>query len=104
MSQIQKMYSLRDSKAESFGNPFYALNDTVASRMVLIAARDPNSLLNCDPKSFDLYCLGSFDDSTGQIETQPPEHIIPVGLIIEADNRKHMEEMKAANNSGDNDA
>lgn len=84
MSSISNIYSVRDNKAQAFGQPFFAPNDAVAYRMIALAARDENSFLHQDPKSFDLYSHGSYDDASGVIESQPPQHITPVQFIIES--------------------
>lgn len=97
------IYTCRDTKAELFGQPFFAPNEAVAFRMIAIAARDPNSYLAQDPKSFDLYCHGSFEDHSGIIESQPPEHITSVQFIIEADQRQQAAELRKQQSLGDHD-
>lgn len=64
---MHKFYSLYDTKVATFGNPFCALSDGAACRMVIDAAGDPNTMLHKHPADFILYFLGTFDEDTGEV-------------------------------------
>ena len=40
-----KVYSVRDEKANSFGQPFFAVNDNIARRMFSDLVEDPKSMV-----------------------------------------------------------
>lgn len=63
-----EIYSVYDSKAMTYGQPFHAINDGVAIRMFGGAANDPETTLNKFPEDFVLYHLGRFDDQSGRYE------------------------------------
>ena len=62
------IYSLKDSKAGTFGNPFVASNDEMARRMVSdFVNNSGDSVVSLHPEDFSLYILGSYDVHTGEI-------------------------------------
>lgn len=76
MSQM-KMFSVRDTKTEIYGPPFYSITHGEAERSFRQLANDPQSKVNKFPEDFDLYHIGEFDDETGKIEALPsPKHVI----------------------------
>ena len=64
---ILEMYSVYDSIAKTYGNPFYCLNDEIAIRNFTFAANDFRSSISKQPESYTLHHVGSFDDDTGNI-------------------------------------
>lgn len=76
------VYSIFDKKAAIFSPPFYAPHNEIAMRNVAMAARNLDSQLGQYPSDFALYRLGTFDDSSAQMDTGRPEFIIEViGLV-----------------------
>lgn len=72
---ILKIYTVRDSKAGSYLQPFCAQNVGVAVRMVTATARDPESMFNQFPGDYDLYEVGEFDQQIGRVSESKPEYI-----------------------------
>lgn len=68
------MYSVYDTKSKTWQNPFYAINDAIAERMIGDAVDDPQTLLSKHPSDFQMYKVGEFDDQEGVIFAHPPEH------------------------------
>lgn len=64
---IKNVYSIYDSKANFFGNPFVSTNHATAIRTFAQACEDPNSELNRYSTDFSLHYIGHYDDSTGVI-------------------------------------
>lgn len=62
------LYSLHDTKSQSFAQPFYCPNRAVAIRHYMAAREDESSLVSKFPGDFRLYELALFDDSTGVLE------------------------------------
>jgi len=65
------MFSIYDSKAEAYNNPFYARNEATARRMFGAAAMDPNTDLHKFGGDFTLFMVGEFDEDTGLLHRPP---------------------------------
>lgn len=63
-----KIFTVYDSKAEAYLQPFYALATGAAIRMFETAASDPEHKFNQHAADFTLFELGQFDEQTGKIE------------------------------------
>lgn len=74
---IQKMFTIRDAKAESFHNPFFQLSHGEAERSFRTAVNDEKTQLHKYPEDFDLYYLGEFDTNNGTFQSlDTPQHVI----------------------------
>lgn len=60
-------YSIYDSKALCFSQPFLSINNDVAERSFYDLANDNISQISKFPEDFSLFILGTFNDSTGLI-------------------------------------
>jgi len=72
-----KIYSIYDSKAEAYLQPFFSPNNAVAIRNFQNVLQDPNSNINRWPEDFTLFAIGTWDEDTGQIT--PAEQIKSLG-------------------------
>lgn len=63
-----KVYAIRDKKAESFMQPFFATNAALALRTFADHANNPDTIFAKHPFDFVLYEIGLFNDQTGAIE------------------------------------
>jgi len=97
---IHQIFSVYDSKAAAYTQPFYAVNSRVAVRMFTELANDPKHTFGMHPEDFTLFELGSFDDATGTID-QLDVKMSAIGKAIEyqkaAPNGRTMEGVKAFN-------
>ena len=61
-----RIFTVYDSKAAIYGQPFYAVTDGIALRMFSDAVNNhsPDNALNRYPEDFTLYYIGEFDDAT----------------------------------------
>lgn len=72
---ILNVYSVRDSKADTFSPPFFNATHGIAERNFQNLVNDPQSQVNRYPTDFDLYYLGKYDDNTGKFESlDTPQH------------------------------
>lgn len=72
----RKIYSIRDSKSEAYGLPFYQHTHGEAERSFAKLASDSQSTVNQFPEDFDLYYIGNYNDQTGTIAAlDTPQHI-----------------------------
>jgi len=73
----KKIFSIRDSKTETFGQPFYQHTHAEAERNFSKLVKDDKSTINSFPEDFDLYYLGTYNDQTGLIMSlDTPQHCI----------------------------
>lgn len=79
-----KVFSVFDSKAAYFGQPFFDQSENSAIRNFADAVNDssnPNNMWNKHPEDFSLFNIGEFDNETGQIEKQLPLSVITASAI-----------------------
>jgi len=67
------LYSIHDKEAKTFNTPIGAKHHPQAVRLFRteINRADPGNMLYLYPDQFDLYCLGHFDEETGEIKYNP---------------------------------
>jgi len=65
---VKFLFSVYDSKAQAYANPFTSVTQQVAIRDFTQAARDENSQLCKFPGDFTLVELGEFDDETAVMQ------------------------------------
>ena len=66
---MQVIVSVKDTAAQAFGRPIFVPTVPVAVRSFRDEINRPDSKedMAAHPEDFELYELGSFDDSTGEI-------------------------------------
>lgn len=74
------VYSIYDSKAGAFHQPFFSVNDQTAARACAAALDDSGTQLAKFPEDFTLYKVGFFDDAKGQLV--PLERLENLGLLL----------------------
>lgn len=84
---ICRAYSIFDRKALTYANPFFALTDGAAMRIVQDLANDVNTMLGRHPADYVLYSVGKYNDANGLFVAEVPlVHIIDViGLVKNID-------------------
>lgn len=63
---VYKLYCIKD-ECVGFSIPFAQENDGVASRSFENSYRVENSIYCTRPQDYSLYCVGSFDNVTGEV-------------------------------------
>ncbi|WNK12910.1 MAG: nonstructural protein [Microvirus sp.] len=80
-----KMYSIRDSKAECFNQPFFCKTHGEAERNFLELTKDEKSFVSKYSDDYDLYFVGEYDDQTGTLESlDAPLHIVKAALLTQS--------------------
>ena len=80
---IHKIYALRDIRTEAYLKPMFLQNLAVLDRALKDAKNDENNLLCLHPEDYQVYALGEYDDSTGKLTPQAPEHLYNIPDIKE---------------------
>ena len=78
---IFHIFSIYDSKAEAYNTPLYLAAKGQAVRAFDDQVNKEGSEIGNHPEDYTLFCLGTFDDSTGQHE--PYETPQSLGVAIE---------------------
>lgn len=73
-----KVFSVYDSKAQAFLQPFFSANGATACRMFERAVNEEGSNFNRYCGDYELFEIGDFDDSSGTLE--PAAHRVSLGL------------------------
>ena len=68
------MYSILDVNV-GYGMPVSQDNDAVAMRNFQNACSDKSSVFATHSADFSLYCIGTYDTDTGELESLPPRKI-----------------------------
>lgn len=78
---IQKVYTVYDSKAEAYLNPFHMNTNGEALRAWKAAVKDPQTNFNKFPSDFTLFEIGTYDSNTGSYEMFPAK--VSLGTALE---------------------
>lgn len=80
---ISRVFSVYDSAARSYSQPFYAAGRSVAFRMFEKLVNDGQSTVSQWPKDFSLFELGSFNDETAVfIFLDAPERVCDAMSLV----------------------
>lgn len=76
-------YSLYDSKALTYSPPFFTTAHGSAVRMVMDLAGDLNTSVGRHPSDYTLFCVGQWNDATGNLlPNDVREHISDVLPLV----------------------
>ena len=64
-----RLYSIFDRVARVYADPFVSINDATAARAFTLAQSSPDSMLFASPGDFQLWYIGSMDNTDGDILT-----------------------------------
>lgn len=68
-----KIFSIYDSKAEAYIQPWFAPTTSVGKRLFTAAANNEDSDFNRFAADYTLFEIGTFDSETGKIEMYPAQ-------------------------------
>lgn len=77
-----KAFTVYDTKAEAYLDPFFARNEAVALRMVEAAARKEGHEFNVYAHDYQVYRCGSWDGATGTLKGEPVVHLCNVVELL----------------------
>lgn len=71
------VYTVFDTKAKAYLNPFYSTNDETAKRQILECVLDPQHRFCMHATDYVLFKLGDFENTECKFELlQAPEHMV----------------------------
>lgn len=62
-----RLYSVYDRVARIYAEPFVSVNDATAARSFTLAQASPESMLFAAPQDYQLWYIGSMDNSDGSL-------------------------------------
>ena len=62
-----RLYSIYDRVARVYADPFVSVNDATAARSFTLAQASPDTMLYSSPQDFQLWYIGSLDNSSGEL-------------------------------------
>lgn len=81
-----EIFSVFDSKADAFINPFFLQHVAMATRAIVDAGTDPTSMFKKHPEDYTLFHLGQLDDHTAAFEMLlVPENLGTVAQLLQAE-------------------
>ncbi len=80
------IYSVWDSKADAYIQPFFASNDAVAIRMFQTAAHNTDHDFHLHAEDYTLFRLGTFDQLKGDLL---PENLVSIARAHELKEQNH---------------
>lgn len=97
--QILRAYSIYDEKSEVFTKPFYFCHHGEALRAFGDVVSDPKSQISHHPSDYKLYCIGAFDDASGELSGVAQPEFLANAISFVDESRK-----KCSNETGLNEA
>jgi len=80
----RKVFSVFDTKAQAFLQPFFANTEGIAVRQFTAAAQDAGHDFHRFSEDYALFSLGEFDEEKGRfIQTSTPEAVVTASAIKE---------------------
>lgn len=70
-----RIYSIYDSKAEAYMNPFFMRNDGEALRGFMDGIENSDTPFHKWPQDYTLFHVGHWDDESGLIENTTPKSL-----------------------------
>lgn len=91
-----RIYTVHDSKAEAYLQPFFAANDAVAMRYLETAANDSGHEFARHAEDYTLFEIGGFDETTGNMDPVHPRSVTKIIDLIAAPALQIMPDRKEA--------
>jgi hypothetical protein len=101
--RVVSLFSVFDSRSDSFCTPFFESNNDLAIRAVLSLLRE-DSFIATFPHDFSLYHLGEFDYETGKLTPLDQPELILSSLDIVKEHKLIKEEFNRISDSWSKDS
>ena len=78
--RLQEVYSIFDSKANTYSRPMFEYHRGRMLRMFIDLANDKQHPVGQHPEDYYLYCIGTFDENTGKLTALDKEESLGKAL------------------------
>lgn len=82
---MKMIYAVRDRAIDAFGQPIFCLAEGQAVRSFIDEVNSSQSSMHAHPEDYDLYFLGQFDDSSGELVPDKPKMVCIGKDVISSD-------------------
>lgn len=72
---MRMITAVRDRAIDAFGIPIFVLAQGEALRSFMDEINRPGSPFNAHPDDYDLYLIGAYDETTGEVIPETPRMI-----------------------------
>lgn len=79
------LYAVYDSASRIYDGPVPSNNDEVAMRNFVNMCKNLDSPIGKNPECFSLWLVGSYDDSTGEVEPEVKQCLLHANDVLFAD-------------------
>lgn len=78
-----KIFSIYDSKAWFFGNPFFDHREgnVIRGFSDAVNSSDPSNGYSKHPEDYSLYLLGEFDTDSGEFDIHKPKNLVTASAL-----------------------
>lgn len=77
-----KIVAVRDRAIDSFGTPFFVHTTGQAMRSFTDEMNREDSVMGAHPEDYDLYEIGEYFESTGEILPTQPPRMVAIGKDV----------------------
>lgn len=92
---LYKVFSVFDSKACFFGQPFVDQKEASATRAFgdAVLSTDPNNMFGKHAEDYSLFLIGEFDNESGElIATVPPQNLLTASAVKSIRSNGHFDQ------------
>ncbi len=82
---IHKIFTVYDEKAKAFMPPFFLPETGMAVRVFTDCVNDPTHQFYKHPADYNLYDIGTFDDSCAKLTETSPRNLLGAGVMFKTD-------------------
>lgn len=81
----QHLFTVYDSKAEAYLQPFAANTYGIAERMFSDMVNQQGHQFNRHPQDYSLYCIGTFETTTAEVKPKEHTHLANGLTVLQDD-------------------
>ena len=79
---IHQIFTIHDITSELYTQPFFGINDAVATRSCANLVQNPGTTFYDNPEDFRLYHIGTFNDENLEIVQSTPRLVVRLSDLM----------------------
>ena len=79
---IHQIFTIHDITSELYTQPFFGINDAVATRSCANLVQNPGTTFYDNPEDFRLYHIGTFNDENLEIVQSTPRLVVHLSDLM----------------------
>lgn len=85
-----KIFTIYDSKAKAYLQPFFSKTEGTAIREAKMIANQEGHQFNSYAEDYSLFYIGEYDELSGKISSENPVHIVNILHLVDSDDSIHI--------------